>query len=92
MTPQMYSWCLQFLHLFSCGCLCFYQWLQREGNPANYTRVVEELFRLIPDEGGFMDAGPQRCRTCSVVGNSGNLKGSSYGKLIDTSDLVIRSV
>uniref|UniRef100_A0A3P9HNY8 CMP-N-acetylneuraminate-beta-galactosamide-alpha-2,3-sialyltransferase 1 n=1 Tax=Oryzias latipes TaxID=8090 RepID=A0A3P9HNY8_ORYLA len=68
----------------------WWQWLQREGNPANYTQVVEELFRLIPDEGDFMDAGPQRCRTCSVVGNSGNLKGSNYGALIDTSDLVIR--
>uniref|UniRef100_A0A3Q3QMK5 ST3 beta-galactoside alpha-2,3-sialyltransferase 1 n=1 Tax=Monopterus albus TaxID=43700 RepID=A0A3Q3QMK5_MONAL len=37
---------------------------------------------------GFGDS--DRCRTCAVVGNSGNLKGSHYGPLIDFHDIVIR--
>ncbi|KAM7372856.1 hypothetical protein PAMP_007751 [Pampus punctatissimus] len=65
------------------------EWLQSEKQPANYSEVVEELFQVIPDEVLFMDASPERCRICSVVGNSGNLKGSQYGGIIDSSDFII---
>lgn len=68
----------------------WWQWLQAERKPANFTQVVEELFQVIPDEVLYMDTGPERCRTCSVVGNSGNLKGTHYGSLIDASDFIIR--
>ncbi|XP_054620384.1 CMP-N-acetylneuraminate-beta-galactosamide-alpha-2,3-sialyltransferase 1-like [Dunckerocampus dactyliophorus] len=68
----------------------WWQWLQSESRPANFSEVVDELFQVIPDEVLYMDAGPERCRTCSVVGNSGNLKGSQYGRLIDSSHFIIR--
>ncbi|XP_051519614.1 CMP-N-acetylneuraminate-beta-galactosamide-alpha-2,3-sialyltransferase 1-like isoform X1 [Myxocyprinus asiaticus] len=56
----------------------------------NYTEVVDQLFSLFPDEDYYSDGGPDRCRTCAVVGNSGNLLGSNYGPLIDFHDVVIR--
>ncbi|XP_049606633.1 CMP-N-acetylneuraminate-beta-galactosamide-alpha-2,3-sialyltransferase 1 [Syngnathus scovelli] len=68
----------------------WWQWLQSEKRPANFSEVVEELFRIIPDDALYADAGPERCRTCAVVGNSGNLKGSQYGGLIDSSHFIIR--
>ncbi|XP_035613219.1 CMP-N-acetylneuraminate-beta-galactosamide-alpha-2,3-sialyltransferase 1-like [Oncorhynchus keta] len=71
-----------------------YRWWQRlqyRKNPADFSEVVEKLFQVIPDNDNlYKDAGPERCRTCSVVGNSGNLKGSRYGPLIDSSDVIIR--
>ncbi|XP_034456381.1 CMP-N-acetylneuraminate-beta-galactosamide-alpha-2,3-sialyltransferase 1-like [Hippoglossus hippoglossus] len=68
----------------------WWQWLQIEKQPAKYSEVVEELFQVIPDEVLYMDASPERCRTCAVVGNSGNLKGSQYGSLIDSSKFIFR--
>ncbi|XP_055750083.1 CMP-N-acetylneuraminate-beta-galactosamide-alpha-2,3-sialyltransferase 1-like [Salvelinus fontinalis] len=71
-----------------------YHWWQRlqgQKDPANFGEVVEKLFQVIPDDDDlYKDAGPERCRTCAVVGNSGNLKGSRYGPLIDSSDVIIR--
>ncbi|MCI4381465.1 hypothetical protein PGIGA_G00252030 [Pangasianodon gigas] len=65
-------------------------WLQAENSPSNLSAVMDKLFQLVPGEQHYMDAGPSRCRSCSVVGNSGNLLSSHYGELIDSSDFVIR--
>ncbi|XP_043074111.1 CMP-N-acetylneuraminate-beta-galactosamide-alpha-2,3-sialyltransferase 1 isoform X2 [Puntigrus tetrazona] len=70
-----------------------YRWwkgLQRETFNVSYTEVVDQMFSLFPDEEHYSDAGPDRCRTCAVVGNSGNLLRSNYGPLIDLHDVVIR--
>ncbi|XP_024251379.1 CMP-N-acetylneuraminate-beta-galactosamide-alpha-2,3-sialyltransferase 1 isoform X1 [Oncorhynchus tshawytscha] len=70
---------------------CWWQRLQDHKDPADFSEVVEKLFQVIPDNDKlYKDAGPERCRTCAVVGNSGNLKGSRYGPLIDSSDVIIR--
>ncbi|XP_064836234.1 CMP-N-acetylneuraminate-beta-galactosamide-alpha-2,3-sialyltransferase 1-like [Oncorhynchus masou masou] len=69
----------------------WWQHLQDHKDPADFSEVVEKLFQVIPDNDNlYKDAGPERCRTCAVVGNSGNLKGSRYGPLIDSSDVIIR--
>ncbi|XP_061110223.1 CMP-N-acetylneuraminate-beta-galactosamide-alpha-2,3-sialyltransferase 1-like [Conger conger] len=67
----------------------WWQRLQTKQN-ANYSAVVQKLFQVVPGEGHYNDSGPNRCRTCAVVGNSGNLKGSDYGALIDSNDFIIR--
>ncbi|XP_048452036.1 CMP-N-acetylneuraminate-beta-galactosamide-alpha-2,3-sialyltransferase 1-like [Rhincodon typus] len=70
-----------------------YKWWQRlqsERKPSNYSSIMEELFKLFPGDDKLMDQGPNRCRTCAVIGNSGNLKGSNYGPSIDSNNLVMR--
>ncbi|TSR63309.1 CMP-N-acetylneuraminate-beta-galactosamide-alpha-2,3-sialyltransferase 1 [Bagarius yarrelli] len=52
--------------------------------------VVEPLFVHFPDKEHSDDSGPNRCRTCAVVGNSDNLIGSHYGLLIDAHDFIFR--
>ncbi|KAK9958058.1 hypothetical protein ABG768_012239 [Culter alburnus] len=68
----------------------YWKGLQKNKKESNYTVVVEKMFSLFPDKTQYLDASPKRCRTCAVVGNSGNLKGSRYGHLIDLHDFVIR--
>ncbi|XP_065137848.1 CMP-N-acetylneuraminate-beta-galactosamide-alpha-2,3-sialyltransferase 1 [Paramisgurnus dabryanus] len=68
----------------------WWQHLQGTKTKTEYKQAIEELFKVIPKEGHYRDAGPDRCRTCAVVGNSGNLLESHYGPLIDNNDFVIR--
>ncbi|XP_059899367.1 CMP-N-acetylneuraminate-beta-galactosamide-alpha-2,3-sialyltransferase 2-like [Gadus macrocephalus] len=64
--------------------------LQSSRSGANFSHVMKEVFSMFPGESLYRDAGPDRCRSCAVVGNSGNLKGSYYGRMIDSNDFVIR--
>ncbi|XP_055076345.2 CMP-N-acetylneuraminate-beta-galactosamide-alpha-2,3-sialyltransferase 1 [Misgurnus anguillicaudatus] len=65
--------------------------LQNAIRAANYTTLVESLFPLFPDQEHYSDCHPHhRCRSCAVVGNSGNLLESHYGPLIDSNDFVMR--
>ncbi|XP_037649810.1 CMP-N-acetylneuraminate-beta-galactosamide-alpha-2,3-sialyltransferase 1-like [Sebastes umbrosus] len=65
--------------------------LQRAGDDFSfYNTTVDNLFQMFPPSPDVVEISPDRCRTCAVVGNSGNLKGSRYGPLIDIHDIVIR--
>ncbi|RXN34617.1 CMP-N-acetylneuraminate-beta-galactosamide-alpha-2,3-sialyltransferase 1-like protein [Labeo rohita] len=69
-----------------------FKWWQslQSKSKANYSEVIKDLFSVIPGEERYRDTGPSRCRTCAVVGNSGNLLGSYYGPVIDNHDFVFR--
>ncbi|XP_053571351.1 CMP-N-acetylneuraminate-beta-galactosamide-alpha-2,3-sialyltransferase 1 [Bombina bombina] len=64
--------------------------LQRENSPKDINKVIEELFEIISGDKYVLDPSPYRCRTCAVVGNSGNLKNSNYGPDIDKHDFILR--
>ncbi|TNN38685.1 CMP-N-acetylneuraminate-beta-galactosamide-alpha-2,3-sialyltransferase 1 [Liparis tanakae] len=57
---------------------------------SSYNEVMKEMFQMFPKTPEVEAASPARCRTCSVVGNSINLRRSHYGPLIDLQDYVIR--
>ncbi|XP_055076348.2 CMP-N-acetylneuraminate-beta-galactosamide-alpha-2,3-sialyltransferase 1 isoform X2 [Misgurnus anguillicaudatus] len=93
---QLYDLSIQMLltkenHMLKDDILKYWKGLQKNKMEANYTEVVNKLFSLFPNEERYTDAGPHRCRTCAVVGNSGNLLGSHYGRQIDLHDFVIRT-
>ncbi|XP_062327522.1 ST3 beta-galactoside alpha-2,3-sialyltransferase 8 [Osmerus eperlanus] len=64
--------------------------LQRSGDDQTLQEVKEKMFQVISSPSLDVAPHPNQCRTCAVVGNSGNLLGASYGKLIDTHNTVIR--
>lgn len=70
-----------------------YNWwksLQGSKNAPHLNIVMEQVFKLFPGDDLLSGHGPNRCRTCAVVGNSGNLIGSNYGPIIDSHNFVMR--
>uniref|UniRef100_A0A672H1E4 ST3 beta-galactoside alpha-2,3-sialyltransferase 1 n=1 Tax=Salarias fasciatus TaxID=181472 RepID=A0A672H1E4_SALFA len=57
---------------------------------SSYNATLDRVFQMFPPFPNVAAPSPDRCKTCAVVGNSHNLKGSDYGSLIDSHDIVIR--
>ncbi|XP_025760325.1 CMP-N-acetylneuraminate-beta-galactosamide-alpha-2,3-sialyltransferase 1 [Oreochromis niloticus] len=55
-----------------------------------YNKTLQSVFETITLIADIEEPRPDRCRSCAVVGNSGNLRGSHYGPMIDAHDIVIR--
>ncbi|XP_076730211.1 CMP-N-acetylneuraminate-beta-galactosamide-alpha-2,3-sialyltransferase 1-like isoform X1 [Maylandia zebra] len=55
-----------------------------------YETTVANLFQIFPKNPDVIQPKYDHCRTCAVVGNSGNLRRSHYGPLIDLHEVVIR--
>ncbi|KAK1880879.1 CMP-N-acetylneuraminate-beta-galactosamide-alpha-23-sialyltransferase 1, partial [Dissostichus eleginoides] len=71
-----------------------FKWWKRLQNEQGtfdlFKKTVHDLFGMFPPKPDVKEYHHDRCRTCAVVGNSGNLHRSRYGPLIDFYDVVIR--
>ncbi|XP_075994480.1 ST3 beta-galactoside alpha-2,3-sialyltransferase 8 isoform X2 [Genypterus blacodes] len=69
------------------------QWwlgLQRSSEDQTLEEVLSKMFQVISPPTLDNKPLPSQCRTCAVVGNSGVLRGSGHGNLINTHTSVIR--
>lgn len=66
------------------------QMLQPQFKPHNIKQVLQRLFQVIPGRSPYGSWDPARCLRCAVVGNSGNLRGASYGSVIDDHNFIMR--
>ncbi|XP_044204528.1 ST3 beta-galactoside alpha-2,3-sialyltransferase 8 [Thunnus albacares] len=64
--------------------------LQRSGDDQTLEEVMSDMFQVISPPTVDFRPLTSRCRSCAVVGNSGNLQRSGNGKLIDSHGSVIR--
>ncbi|KAI4880850.1 hypothetical protein NFI96_011000, partial [Prochilodus magdalenae] len=70
----------------------YYWWvmLQPQFKPHSIQQVLLRLFQVIPGRSPYGSWDPARCLRCAVVGNSGNLRRTSYGPVIDGHNYIMR--
>ncbi|XP_020486294.1 ST3 beta-galactoside alpha-2,3-sialyltransferase 8 [Labrus bergylta] len=64
--------------------------LQRSGTDQTLEGVISKMFKVISPPTEDFRPLPSRCRRCAVVGNSGNLRKSGHGSLINSHDFIFR--
>ncbi|KAM4613910.1 ST3 beta-galactoside alpha-2,3-sialyltransferase 8 isoform 1-T3 [Polymixia lowei] len=64
--------------------------LQRSNQDQTLEEVKWKMFQVVSPPAVQVSALPSRCRSCAVVGNSGNLRRSGHGNLINSHTSVIR--
>ncbi|XP_054835760.1 CMP-N-acetylneuraminate-beta-galactosamide-alpha-2,3-sialyltransferase 2-like [Eublepharis macularius] len=66
-------------------------WLKLQGSQdgSQLLEITKQLFDILSSPNASV-RDTVHCGTCSVVGNSGNLRGSQYGKKIDSHNFVLR--
>ncbi|XP_073461760.1 CMP-N-acetylneuraminate-beta-galactosamide-alpha-2,3-sialyltransferase 2 [Aquarana catesbeiana] len=64
--------------------------LQPQFRSPTTPKILSQLFQIIPGKNPYKQRNPLVCRRCAVVGNSGNLRGSGYGKDIDGHNFIMR--
>lgn len=86
----MTEWVQTNVCVFVCGLPVFMQRLQGSNHDTTLEEIIPKMFAVFSSPPSDWAPRRDRCRSCAVVGNSGNLLGSKYGDDIDANTMIIR--